>query len=267
MDAPASNSSANPPLDASASSRALTASKTGSTRAVAAPSVVVEGAKKHYYLGGEIIRAVDGIDLTIQKGEYLSIMGPSGSGKTTLFNIVGGLTKPTEGTVYIDRTDISKLDASELAWLRCRKIGYVFQTFNLVSIMSALQNVMLPLIFAGVDRQEREDRAFEMLKVVGLGARAQHKPTELSGGQQQRVAIARAFVNNPTIVLADEPTGNLDLKTGLHIIDMMAEMNKNRHVTVLCNTHDQKIIKATNRVVWICDGKVERIERPNDVQT
>ncbi|HYF49424.1 MAG TPA: ABC transporter ATP-binding protein [Planctomycetota bacterium] len=214
-------------------------------------------------MGGEVVRAVDGVDMTIAKGEYVSIMGPSGSGKTTLFNIVGGLTKATEGTVYIDNTDISKLDASELAWLRCRKIGYVFQTFNLVSIMTALQNVMLPLIFAGVERQEREDRAYEMLKTVGLGDRATHKPTELSGGQQQRVAIARAFVNNPTIVLADEPTGNLDLKTGLHIIDMMIEMNKRKGVTVLCNTHDQKIIKASNRVVWICDGKIDRIEYPN----
>jgi putative ABC transport system ATP-binding protein len=238
------------------------ASSAGSAAIKPPPSVVVEGAKKHYYMGGEVVRAVDGIDLTIQKGEYVSIMGPSGSGKTTLFNIVGGLTKPTEGAVYIDNTDISKLDASELAWLRCRKVGYVFQTFNLVSIMSALQNVMLPLIFAGIPRQEREDRAYEMLKTVGLGERAKHKPTELSGGQQQRVAIARAFVNNPTIVLADEPTGNLDLKTGLHIIDMMIEMNKRKGVTVLCNTHDQKIIKASDRVVWICDGKVDRIEFP-----
>jgi len=226
------------------------------------PSVVVEGARKFYYMGGEVVRAVDGIDLTIEKGEYVSIMGPSGSGKTTLFNIVGGLTKPTEGTVYIDRTDISKLDASELAWLRCRKIGYVFQTFNLVPIMSALQNVMLPLIFGGIERSEREDRAHDMLKLVGLGDRVNHKPTELSGGQQQRVAIARAFVNNPAIVLADEPTGNLDLKTGLHIIDMMIEMNRARGVTMLCNTHDQKIIKASNRIVWVCDGKVERIEHP-----
>ncbi len=229
-----------------------------------APSVVVEGACKFFYLGGETVRAVNGIDLTIQKGEYVSIMGPSGSGKTTLFNIVGGLTKPTEGTVYIDRTDISKLDASELAWLRCRKIGYIFQTFNLVPIMSALQNVMLPLIFAGVERNEREERGHEMLKLVGLDDRTKHKPTELSGGQQQRVAIARAFVSNPTIVLADEPTGNLDLKTGLHIIDMMIEMNKARGVTMLCNTHDLKIIKASDRIVWIRDGKVDRIERPDE---
>ncbi|MCW8131083.1 MAG: ABC transporter ATP-binding protein [Planctomycetota bacterium] len=237
-----------------------------SGRAAAPPSVLVEGAKKFYYMGGETVRAVDGIDLRIEKGEYVSIMGPSGSGKTTLFNIVGGLTKPTEGTVYIDRTDISKLDASELAWLRCRKIGYVFQTFNLVPIMSALQNVMLPLIFGGVDRTEREDRAHEMLKLVGLGERVHHKPTELSGGQQQRVAIARAFVNNPAIVLADEPTGNLDLKTGLHIIDMMIEMNKSRGVTMLCNTHDQKIIKASDRIVWVSDGRVEKIERPAEAQ-
>ena len=228
------------------------------------PAVEVEGARKHFYLGGETVRAVDGIDLTIARGEYVSIMGPSGSGKTTLFNIVGGLTKPTEGTVFIDRTDISKLDASELAWLRCRKIGYVFQTFNLVPIMTAHQNVMLPLIFAGVPRGEREDRAQEMLRLVGLADRARHKPGELSGGQQQRVAIARAFVSNPAIVLADEPTGNLDLKTGLHIIDMMVEMNKTRGVTMLCNTHDLKIIRASDRIVWIRDGRVDRIERPGE---
>ncbi|MFC1582376.1 ABC transporter ATP-binding protein [Planctomycetota bacterium] len=234
------------------------------TEAERSQSVVVEGAKKYFYLGGETVKAVDGIDLTIIKGEYVSIMGPSGSGKTTLFNIVGGLTKPTEGTVYIDKTDISKLDASELAWLRCRKIGYIFQTFNLVPIMTALQNVMLPLIFAGVDRGTREDKAYEMLKLVGLGDRARHKPTELSGGQQQRVAIARAFANDPTIVLADEPTGNLDLKTGLLIIDLMVEMNKNRGVTMLCNTHDLKIIRASDRIVWIRDGQVKRIEAPED---
>ena len=229
-------------------------------------SVVVESAKKYFYLGGEVVKAVDGIDLSIARGEYVSIMGPSGSGKTTLFNVVGGLTKPTEGTVYIDKTDISKLDASELAWLRCRKIGYIFQTFNLVPIMTAIQNVMLPLIFAGMERAEREDRAYEMLKLVELGDRAQHKPTELSGGQQQRVAIARAFVNSPTIVLADEPTGNLDLKTGLHIIDLMIEMNKKQGVTMLCNTHDLKIIKASDRIVWLRDGQVQKIESPSEIR-
>ncbi|HTL51900.1 MAG TPA: ABC transporter ATP-binding protein [Planctomycetota bacterium] len=227
---------------------------------------MAEGVKKHYTMGDQTVKAVDGIDLTIIKGEYVSIMGPSGSGKTTLFNIVGGLTKPTAGTVYIDRTDIARLDADELAWLRCRKIGYIFQTFNLVPIMTAHQNVMLPLIFAGVERSEREDRALEMLKLVGLGERARHKPTELSGGQQQRVAIARAFVNRPTIVLADEPTGNLDLKTGLDIIELMIEMNKTQGVTIMCNTHDLKIIKASDRIVWVRDGRVDHIDTKDQIK-
>ncbi|MHC4714067.1 MAG: ABC transporter ATP-binding protein, partial [Planctomycetota bacterium] len=194
-------------------------------------AVIVEGVKKYYYMGSEVVKALDGVDLEITRGEYISIMGPSGSGKTTLFNVVGGLDKPTTGKVFIDRTDIAKLDAYELAWLRCRKIGYIFQTFNLVPIMTALQNVTLPMIFAGVDRNEREARAAQLLEMVGLGDRLHHKPTELSGGQQQRVAIARAFANRPAIVLADEPTGNLDLNTGLAIIDLLIDMNRSQNVT------------------------------------
>jgi len=229
-------------------------------------AVIVEEAKKYYYMGGEVVKALDGVDVQICKGEYVSIMGPSGSGKTTLFNVVGGLTKPTAGRVFIDKTDISKLDATELAWLRCRKIGYIFQTFNLIPIMTALQNVTLPMIFAGVARSEREDRAYELLQMVGLGDRAGHKPTELSGGQQQRVAIARAFANRPAIVLADEPTGNLDLKTGLEIINLMIEMNRRQNVTIMCNTHDLKIIDASDRIVWIRDGQVDRIETKDEVE-
>ncbi|HUW84285.1 MAG TPA: ABC transporter ATP-binding protein [Phycisphaerae bacterium] len=229
-------------------------------------AVIVEEAKKYYYMGGEVVKALDGVDVQIRKGEYVSIMGPSGSGKTTLFNVVGGLTKPTSGRVFIDKTDISKLDATELAWLRCRKIGYIFQTFNLIPIMTALQNVTLPMIFAGVPRSEREDRAFKLLQMVGLDDRAGHKPTELSGGQQQRVAIARAFANRPSIVLADEPTGNLDLKTGLEIINLMIEMNRRQDVTIMCNTHDLKIIDASDRIVWIRDGLVDRIETKDEVE-
>jgi len=229
-------------------------------------AVIVEDAKKFYVMGSEVVKALDGIDLQIRRGEYVSIMGPSGSGKTTLFNVVGGLTKPTEGRVFIDKTDISKLDANELAWLRCRKIGYIFQTFNLIPIMTALQNVTLPMIFAGTSKSEREDRAYELLKMVGLADRANHKPTELSGGQQQRVAIARAFANDPAIVLADEPTGNLDLKTGLEIINLMVEMNRQKGVTIMCNTHDLKIISASDRIVWIRDGKVDRIETKDEVE-
>ncbi len=184
-------------------------------------AVIVRGARKYYRMGAELVKALDGVDLEIKRGEYVSIMGPSGSGKTTLFNVVGGLTRPTEGQVLIDKTDIARLKAEDLAWLRCRKIGYIFQTFNLIPIMTALQNVTLPMVFAGVGAGAREARAMELLDMVGLGDRAHHRPTELSGGQQQRVAIARAFANSPAIVLADEPTGNLDLKTGMEIIRLL----------------------------------------------
>jgi putative ABC transport system ATP-binding protein len=217
-------------------------------------------------MGDEVVKALDGIDLEIRRGEYVSIMGPSGSGKTTLFNVVGGLTKPTSGQVFIDKTDISRLAAGELAWLRCRKIGYIFQTFNLIPIMTARQNVTLPMIFAGVGRGDREDKGMKLLSMVGLENRAQHKPTELSGGQQQRVAIARAFANDPAIVLADEPTGNLDLKTGMEIINLMVEMNRAHGVTIMCNTHDLKIIDASDRIVWVRDGKVSRIDTKDQVE-
>ena len=236
-----------------------------SAGAAASLAVIVREAKKHYHMGGEVVRALDGIDLEITRGEYVSIMGPSGSGKTTLFNVVGGLTKPTEGQVFIDKTDISQLGPNELAWLRCRKVGYIFQTFNLIPIMTALQNVTLPMIFAGTGRAQRETKGMDLLEMVGLGDRANHKPTELSGGQQQRVAIARAFANDPAIVLADEPTGNLDLKTGMDIINLMADMNKARGVTIMCNTHDLKIIDASDRIVWLRDGKISRIERKEEV--
>jgi putative ABC transport system ATP-binding protein len=229
-------------------------------------ALLVEGVKKYFYMGDNVVKACDGIDLKVLRGEYVSIMGPSGSGKTTLFNIVGGLEKPTSGQVFIDRTDISKLDAYELAWLRCRKIGYVFQSFNLVPIMTALQNVTLPMIFAGLDLKARTDRGVHLLEMVGLGDRMHHKPTELSGGQQQRVAIARAFANGPSIVLADEPTGNLDLYTGLSIIELLIKMNRELEITIMCNTHDLKIIEASDRIVWLRDGKVSRIERRGEVQ-
>ncbi|RLG54061.1 MAG: ABC transporter ATP-binding protein, partial [Thermoproteota archaeon] len=224
-----------------------------------------EGLKKYYKMGPEIVKALDGVDLRVVKGEYISIMGPSGSGKTTLFNMVGGLDKPTAGKIYIDEVDISKLDAYELAWLRCRKIGYIFQTFNLIPVMTALENVMLPMIFAGVDAEERRKRAIELLNRVGLGDRLEHKPVELSGGQQQRVAIARALANNPAIILADEPTGNLDLDTGRSIIMLLHELNREKGVTVMAATHDLKMIDVSDRIVWLRDGKIQRIEKRKEV--
>ncbi|MCD6358154.1 MAG: ABC transporter ATP-binding protein [Thermoprotei archaeon] len=211
-------------------------------------------------MGNYIVKALDGVNLKIRRGEYVSIMGPSGAGKTTLFNMIGGLDRPTRGKVYIDEVDISKLDAYELAWLRARKIGYIFQTFNLIPVLTALENVMLPMIFAGVRREERIRKARELLERVGLGDRLYHRPTELSGGQQQRVAIARALANDPAIVLADEPTGNLDLQTGLEIINLLRQLNKERGVTIVTATHDLKMIDVSDRIVYLRDGKVERIE-------
>ena len=223
--------------------------------------IEMEDLARFYEMGGVTIKALDGVDLQIGRGEYVSIVGPSGSGKTTLFNMIGGLDRPTRGRVYIDGVDISKLDAYELAWLRCRKIGYIFQTFNLIPVLTAVENVSLPTVFAGIPRNEGLEKAEKLLSSVGLGERLQHRPTELSAGQQQRVAIARAMANDPAIILADEPTGNLDLNTGMEIIDLLHGLNKTRGMTLIAATHDLKMIKASDRIVWMRDGKVEKIER------
>lgn len=221
---------------------------------------------KEYVMGSVVVKALDGVDLDIRRGEYISIMGPSGSGKSTLFNMIGGLDKPSSGSVFIDETDMAQLDASELAWLRCRKIGYIFQTFNLIPVMTALENITLPMIFAGVTSDEMLERGRSLLELVGLGDRLHHKPTELSGGQQQRVAIARALANNPAIILADEPTGNLDLRTGKEIIELLKRLNEEQGVTVISATHDLKMLDVSDRIVWIRDGKVERIEAREDLK-
>ena len=223
------------------------------------------GVEKNFMLGRIELKVLKGIDLEINQGEYISIMGPSGSGKTTLFNMIGGLDKPSNGRVYIDEVDVAQLDAFELAWLRCRKIGYIFQTFNLIPVMTALENVTLPMIFAGTSHDESVDKGRQLLELVGLGERIQHKPFELSGGQQQRVAIARAFANSPAIILADEPTGNLDLKTGKEIIGLLKEMNRKQGVSVITATHDLKMLDISDRVIWIRDGQVERIENRADL--
>lgn len=228
-------------------------------------TVETEDLAKYYYMGKYVVKALDGINLKIRRGEYVSIMGPSGSGKTTLFNMIGGLDRPTRGKVYIDEVDISKLDAYELAWLRARKIGYVFQTFNLIPVLTALENVMLPMIFVGTPREQRIKKATELLTMVGLGDRLHHKPGELSGGQQQRVAIARALANDPAIVLADEPTANLDLQTGLEIINLLRTLNREKGVTIVTATHDLKMIDVSDRIVYLRDGKVERIETRAEV--
>jgi putative ABC transport system ATP-binding protein len=222
--------------------------------------VRVSGVTKVFHLGKVELEALRGIDLEIAPGEYISIMGPSGSGKSTLFNMIGGLDKPTSGKVFIDEVDIAQLDAYELAWLRCRKIGYIFQTFNLIQVMTALENITLPMIFTGMGNDVAVEKGLRLLELVGLGERFRHKPAELSGGQQQRVAIARAMANDPAIILADEPTGNLDLTTGGEIIELLKRLSQERGVTVISATHDFKMLSASDRVVWIRDGRIDRIE-------
>ncbi len=228
-------------------------------------TVMTKGVCKDYVMGEITIHALDDVSVSIGSGEYISIMGPSGSGKTTLFNCIGGLTKPTAGSVFIDEIDVAQLDANELAWLRCRKIGYIFQSYNIIKVMTAVENVLLPMLFAGVPRDDAQDRAVEILERVGLGDRILHTPKELSGGQQQRVAIARAFANTPAIILADEPTANLDVNTGEQIIHLMKEMNREMGVTVICSTHDHKMLDVSDRIVWMEDGQIKQIRRREDV--
>jgi len=222
--------------------------------------VRVTDVTKVFKLGKIDVQALKGVDLEIVKGDYISIMGPSGSGKSTLFNMIGGLDKPTTGKVFIDEVDIAQLDAYELAWLRCRKIGYIFQTFNIIQVMTALENVTLPMVFAGLNNDAAVDKGMELLDLVGLGDRFSHKPFELSGGQQQRVAVARALANDPAIILADEPTGNLDLTTGEEIISLLKRLSQERGVTVISATHDFKMLNVSDRVIWIRDGRVDKIE-------
>ena len=222
--------------------------------------------KKVYNMGSIQVHALRGVNLEVHAGEYMSIMGPSGSGKSTLFNMVGGLDKPSEGKVYIDEVDVAQLDAYELAWLRCRKIGYIFQSFNLIPVMTALENVTLPMVFAGLSGDDAREKGLHLLEKVGLGDRRTHKPNELSGGQQQRVAVARALANDPAVVLADEPTGNLDLRTGTEIIELLREMNAASGVTVISATHDHKMLSASDRVVWVKDGAVEHIANREELE-
>ena len=227
--------------------------------------VRTKGLTKIYTMGDVQVPALQGVDLEIRRGEYLSIMGPSGSGKSTLFNMVGGLDKPSGGSCYIEEVDMAQLDAFELAWLRCRKIGYIFQTFNLIPVMTAIENVTLPMIFAGMTSDEMLERGAMLLDIVGLGDRLHHKPYELSGGQQQRVAVARSLANSPAIILADEPTGNLDLQTGKEIIDLLKRLNRESETTVISATHDLKMIDVSDRIVHIRDGAIERIDDRADI--
>ena len=213
--------------------------------------------KRHYDVGGEVVRALDGVDLVIQQNEYLSIMGPSGSGKSTLMNMIGCLDTPTEGTYEFGGELVHEMDDDQLASIRNRKIGFVFQTFNLLPKATALRNVEVPLIYSNIPKEDRLEMANNALVSVGLGDRVDHKPNELSGGQRQRVAIARALVNDPSIILADEPTGNLDSKSGIEIMKILDQLHSKGN-TIILVTHEQEIADHANRIITIFDGRVKQ---------
>jgi putative ABC transport system ATP-binding protein len=219
------------------------------------------GLQKHYVLGAETVRAVRGIDLIVERNEYVAIMGPSGSGKSTFMNLIGCLDTPTAGEYWLDGTPVSGLVDDELARIRNRYIGFVFQTFNLLPRATALHNVELPLIYAGVSKKERHERAVEVLDRCGLGDRMDHKPSELSGGQRQRVAVARALVNRPSLLLADEPTGNLDSKTAADIMALFDELHRSGQ-TIMLVTHEHDIAEHAHRTVTLRDGVIS-----DDVRT
>jgi putative ABC transport system ATP-binding protein len=218
--------------------------------------IELDDIRKMYRMGEVEVNALAGLTLCVQRGDVLAIMGPSGSGKSTLMNIIGCLDRPTSGTYRLDGKTVSRMDDDALAEIRNRKVGFIFQSFNLLGRSTAAANVELPLRYAGVNRGRRE-RAREMLKQVGLGDRIEHKPMELSGGQQQRVAIARALVNDPAIILADEPTGNLDSRSGTEILDLLMQLNRDRGTTLVIVTHDPNVAERARRTIRLKDGSIE----------
>ena len=222
--------------------------------------IIIRDLARHYRLGDTVVRALDGINLNVARGEFLVLMGPSGSGKSTLLNLLGGLDRPDAGTLVVNGRNVASLDQNELALYRQRSVGFVFQSFNLIPTMTAQENVAFPMIFAGTVPAERRARSAELLERLGLADRAHHKPTELSGGQQQRVAMARALVNEPAILLADEPTGNLDSKTGEEILSLLKQLNAGGQ-TIIVVTHDPRIANYATRTLHLLDGKIVRDEQ------
>lgn len=230
-------------------------------------SVQVENVEKVYKLGEIPVQALKDVSLELQKGEFVAIMGPSGSGKTTLLNLIGVLDKPTKGKIYIDGRDITKLKEKELTRLRRSTVGYIFQFYNLIPVLSAFENVELPMLVAGMARKEREERAHHLLEKVGLAGRENHRPDELSGGEQQRVAIVRALANKPSVVLADEPTGDLDSKTGKEVMQALRDLSSNEGATVIVVTHDPMVADMASKIFEMRDGRIikSRTIRQNSI--
>ena len=227
------------------------------------PDKIIElkNVAKHYYMGDNIVKALDGVDIVVEEDDFVAIMGPSGSGKSTGMNLTGSLDLATHGEIYLDGENIELLEESELAQVRGRRIGFIFQQFNLIPNLTAKENIMLPMLFQDVPREEREEKAEKLLEMVGLGDRMDHYPNQLSGGQQQRVAIARALSNDPEVILADEPTGNLDSKTETKIMEFLTKVNKEGK-TIIVITHAAEIAeKYANMIYWLKDGKVEKVTK------
>lgn len=223
--------------------------------------IELKGVKKYYSMGDNVIKAVNGIDMKIQRGEFIAIMGPSGSGKSTAMNLIGSLDLATEGEIYLDGENIEYLGESELAQVRGKKIGFIFQSFNLIPNLTAKENVMLPMLFQSVDLEDRKERAEKLMNLVELSDRMDHHPNQLSGGQQQRVAIARALSNDPEVILADEPTGNLDTKTGERVMEFLEKLNKEGK-TIIMITHEPELAESSaDKIYWLVDGKIEKITK------
>lgn len=236
-----------------------------STRETTPQAVELDDVHRTYWMGEQPVHAIAGVSLSLDHGSYTAVMGPSGSGKSTMMNLIGCLDTPTEGEIYLNGSDVTAMTDRERTALRGKEIGFVFQTFNLMPKLTAVENVELPLQFQTVSRAERRARATELLEQVGLADRAEHRPNELSGGQRQRIAIARALVNEPTLILADEPTGNIDTKTGARIMELFADLNAEGN-TILMVTHEPHIAKHADRIVHLLDGTIERTEEVNDPQ-